>query len=256
MKDVNLLIANGVAVNASLELLGDLDTYEATLCDFLEEIDEKVANIKKYKEKGDLENYAILVHSLKSDSRYLGFNQLADLSYHHEMASKEGDVDYVDSHFQELMVVLEDVVSLVRKYMNGEKSIEKMATTSDSSLGKKILVVDDSNIVRNLIEKIFRDEYHIIMAGDGNEAISALSSSSDISGILLDLYMPNANGFTVLNYLQRENLFSKIPVVIVTGNTTKETMEDLAKYPIIDILAKPFDENNIRRVMRAIENFK
>ena len=81
MKDVNLLINNGVDVNASLELFGDIDTYNETLEDFLNTVDEKIGNMTKYKEESDMKNYAILVHSLKSDARYLGFTKLAELSY-------------------------------------------------------------------------------------------------------------------------------------------------------------------------------
>ena len=83
MKDVNLLINNGVDVNASLELFGDIDTYNETLEDFLNTVDEKIGNMTKYKEESDMKNYAILVHSLKSDARYLGFTKLAELSYNH-----------------------------------------------------------------------------------------------------------------------------------------------------------------------------
>ena len=75
MKDVNLLINNGVDVNASLELFGDIDTYNETLEDFLNTVDEKIGNMTKYKEESDMKNYAILVHSLKSDARYLGFTK-------------------------------------------------------------------------------------------------------------------------------------------------------------------------------------
>ena len=49
MKDVNLLINNGVEVNASLELFGDIDTYNETLEDFLNTVDEKIGNMTKYK---------------------------------------------------------------------------------------------------------------------------------------------------------------------------------------------------------------
>ena len=78
--DVNILIQGGVDINSALELLGDMDTYNETLQDFLSEIDNKLAKIKEYKEAQDMENYAILVHSLKSDSKYLGFVKLADLA--------------------------------------------------------------------------------------------------------------------------------------------------------------------------------
>ena len=95
MKDVNILTSNGVNVEQSLELFGDMETYNETLEEFLNGVDEKLSNIEKYKEASDMTNYAILVHSLKSDSKYLGFTKLAELSYNHEMASKANNIDYV-----------------------------------------------------------------------------------------------------------------------------------------------------------------
>ena len=63
MKDVNLLTSNGVNVEKSLELFGDMETYNDTLHDFLSEVEGKLAKIKSFKEIADMSNYAILVHS-------------------------------------------------------------------------------------------------------------------------------------------------------------------------------------------------
>ena len=75
MRDVNLLISNGVDVNKSLELFGDMATYDETVEEFLKGVDEKLNYLKQYKEASDMTNYAIYAHSLKSDARYLGFNK-------------------------------------------------------------------------------------------------------------------------------------------------------------------------------------
>ena len=117
MKDVNILTNNGVNVNKALELFGDMATYDDTLKDFLSEIDEKLANIKKYKETGDMANYAILVHSLKSDSKYFGFEKLAELAYNHEMESKANNMYYVTDHYDELMTEANRILSVVKQYM-------------------------------------------------------------------------------------------------------------------------------------------
>ena len=95
MKDVNILTNNGVNVAASLELFGDIATYDETVVDFLSGVEEKLSNIKKYKENGDMPNYAILVHSLKSDAKYLGLTSLAEISYQHEMDSKANNINAV-----------------------------------------------------------------------------------------------------------------------------------------------------------------
>ena len=62
-------------------------------------------------------NYAILVHALKSDSKYLGFTALADISYKHELKSKESDINYINDNFDELMNELKRIIELIKKYL-------------------------------------------------------------------------------------------------------------------------------------------
>ena len=177
MKDVNLLINNGVDVNASLELFGDIDTYNETLEDFLNTVDEKIGNMTKYKEESDMKNYAILVHSLKSDARYLGFTKLAELSYNHEMQSKANNDIYVYDNYDELINETNRIIDLVREYLGKEK-LTRENGVNEKHLDKKILVVDDSDIIRNLLKKMFNDEYEIITADDGQEALDIISKNN------------------------------------------------------------------------------
>ena len=103
---------------------------------------------------------------------------------------------------------------------------------------------------------MFNDEYEIITADDGQEALDIISKNNDLFGVLLDLNMPNVNGFAVLDYFRQNSLFSKIPVAIITGDDSKETIEKAFTYTIVDVLSKPFNEMNVRRVITSMENFK
>lgn len=118
--DKSFLEQNGVDVEKGLELLGDMDLYNETMEDFLDEINEKYPNAKNYKEIGDMANYSILVHSIKSDSKYLGFTHLADLAYSHELKSKENDIDYVNNNFEELEIEINRIINIVKKYLGKE----------------------------------------------------------------------------------------------------------------------------------------
>ena len=69
MKDRNLLLESGVNLEKSLELFGDMDTYDASLNDFLDDVDEKLLKLQEYKEVADMQNYSIQVHALKSDAK-------------------------------------------------------------------------------------------------------------------------------------------------------------------------------------------
>lgn len=253
MKDVNFLIQNGVNVNGALELFGDMDAYNETLVDFLDTVTEKLQNIEKYKEVSDMPNYAILVHSLKSDARYLGFTTLAELSYNHEMQSKANNIMYIYENYDALIEEAHKVIQIVTEYLGKEPIIEKpkVATVKD----KKILVVDDSDIICNLMTKIFDDEYEVLTAKDGEKALNIVQSGTSLFGILLDLNMPNVNGFAVLEYFKQNGLFAKIPVAIITGDDTKETVTKAFTYPIVDVLTKPFNERDIKRVVTSMQNF-
>ena len=67
--------------------------------------------------------------------------------------------------------------------------------------------------------------------------------------------MPSLNGFEVLNFLCEQNLMDKIPVVIITGDDTEETIKKAFNYGVLDVLNKPFTEDNIKRVLTSIKNF-
>lgn len=257
MKDTKILTDNGVDVEASLELFGDMETYDETLNDFLNSVDKKLADIKKYKEAGDMPNYAILVHSLKSDSKYLGFKQLADLSYQHELKSKENDANYVNANYDELVAEANRIIAIVKNYVNNESPVEIHELNRINTDSKTILVVDDSDIIRNFIKKIFHDTYEVMMAKDGKEALDIISVEEEgkIIGLFLDLNMPNIDGFAVLDYFKENNLFNKIPVAIITGDDSKEAIDKAFKYPIVDMLNKPFNEKDVKIIVEKTVNY-
>ena len=290
MYDVNFLISNGVDVNKSLELFGDIDTYNETVGEFLVSAKEKIAKLQKYKDDKDMPNYAIYVHSLKSDAKYFGFTKLADLAYDQELKSKEGDMFYIYEHYQELIDEVERTINIVKKYISPESeftSNEQVPTSTTPAPAaapapvtpapaaplptssniepaevysqKTILVVDDSNIIRNFVKRIFSEKYNIGMAKDGEEAlniIKANASNENIVAILLDLNMPKVDGFAVLTYMNEHQLFSSMPVSIISGDSSKDTINKAFTYPIIDMLGKPFTEADVKRVIEKTMYFK
>lgn len=249
MKDVNILKNNGVDVDQSLELFGDMETYNETLEEFLNGVDEKLSNIEKYKEASDMANYAILVHSLKSDSKYLGFTKLAELSYNHEMASKANNADYVYVNYDALMDEAKRIIKVASEYMGKDVHISAFEENTNVVKDKSILIVDDSSIISNFVKKIFNDTYNVLIATDGKEALNQIATNDNIAAMLLDLNMPNVNGFEVLEYFKNNGLFAKIPVSIITGEDSKENVERAFNYPIADVLSKPFNERDIKRVL-------
>ena len=257
MKDVTLLQTSGIDVAKALELLGDMETYDATLEDFLGGIYGKLADLQSYKEVGDMANYAVFAHSIKSDARYLGFTRLAEVAYQHEMEGKANNVFFVTNNYDELVKETNRIINVVKQYLGKSTANDVVIERPKIVKDKKILVVDDSNLIRNFIEKIFADSYEVVMASDGQVAINIINGDSDdIVAMLLDLNMPNVNGFEVLDYFKTHNLFKKIPVSIISGAEEKETIDRAFTYDIVDLLSKPFNERDIKAVIDKTINYK
>ena len=106
---------NGIDYEKGIELLGDLSMYQDTMKTFIEDIDDRISKLEKY--KTNMKKYAIEVHALKSDSKYLGFTTLAELSYDHEIKSKEDNVEYIEDNYDSLITEVNRVVEISKKYI-------------------------------------------------------------------------------------------------------------------------------------------
>lgn len=258
MKDINYLKSNGVDIDKSLELFGNIETYNETIGEFLHGIIDKLNKLSNYKATGDMSQYAIYAHSLKSDAKYFGFFTLADIAYEHELKSKANDYYFVTNDFQRLTDEIEKTKLIVEQYMSDEP-VQVTVSENDAPVAKgevydkeTILVVDDSNIVRNFVTRIFSEKYGVGSAEDGEEAINILEANKDndnIICILLDLNMPKVNGFKVLDYMKEHDLFTKYPTSIISGDSSKETIDRAFTYGIVDMLGKPFNADDVKRVV-------
>ena len=254
MNDINFLKQNGVDVDAGINLLGDIQMYNTIIEEFLNNFSDRMGSIDIYLKNNDLANYAIEVHSLKSDSKYLGFTVLADLAYKHEMASKAGDSSSCNNHYKELVNEANRIIEVVKKYLGKDNSSATKVITDEeiTQFSKAILVADDSPIIRDFVKETFQNKFDVVMAGDGKEVINIISSNPNIVAILLDLNMPNVDGFEVLEYFKNHDLFKKIPVSVISGANDKESIDKAFKYPIIDMINKPFNMDNVRLIVEKM----
>ena len=107
---------------------------------------------------------------------------------------------------------------------------------------KNILICDDSSIIRNYLQKAINGKYNTTLVTGGQEAINAIPDTK-IDLILLDLMMPGIDGFGVLDYLKSNAVTT--PVIIISGDTTKETIDRAFTYNVVDMIEKPFSEKVI-----------
>ncbi len=113
----NYLIENGINLNKALELLGDMSSYDEMLKEFFDNLGDRLLKIKEYKENENMTEYAVEVHALKSDSKYLGFTDLATKAYNHELKSKENDINYIKENYKDLMLEASRIANIVKDYL-------------------------------------------------------------------------------------------------------------------------------------------
>ncbi len=412
MNDVSILTNNGVNVQSSLELLGDMEMYNETLSDFLDMVEEKKSNLEKFKAENDMPNYAIAIHALKSDARYLGFLELGDLAYDSELKAKAGDQAGVEANHANIMSHVDSMVNIANQYLGRSggapaqttadpnaamtsqaqnvmpqmqqavpmpQNAQAMAPQANPMVGQQpmpgqmpgyaspmgapaaqntqnqiydlstgqmvadpnpqpmpaqqpmpnqmpgygqqmggypnpmynpyqqsmpgyqmpmygqqqqpmpgqmpgydpmsqalyqqqtmqqyqqampnpalmpkagtILVVDDSNLVANFVKKIFESRYDVVIANDGAKAIELCDNAEfrqKIKACLLDLNMPNVDGFQVLEDFKQKGYIVRMPIVVISGAEDAASRDRANTYAIMGILSKPFNERDVQKAV-------
>ena len=116
---------------------------------------------------------------------------------------------------------------------------------------QKILIADDSEIIRVLLMEILGDGDEYLEAENGVRAVELLREHTDIALVLLDIMMPVMDGFGVLEYLVDNKYIDDIPVFIISADTSDKSLSRAYDLGAADVIAKPF---NIRFVRRRINN--
>ncbi len=124
-------------------------------------------------------------------------------------------------------------------------------------MNDKILVVDDSEINRELLSDILERDYEILTAAHGEEAIEKLNTLEDkISIVLLDLQMPKLDGFGVLAAMRERGWLERIPVLVITGEQSTIVESECFKLGVSDFIHKPFEPSLVRmRVKNIVDLF-
>ncbi len=112
---------------------------------------------------------------------------------------------------------------------------------------QQILIVDDEEINRAILNEMFRHEYDMLEAANGQEAIEQIENNQNIVLILLDIVMPVLNGFKVLNYMQEHDLIDKIPVILITAESVRDSEDKAYAYGVADVMHKPFYPHIVKR---------
>ena len=119
----------------------------------------------------------------------------------------------------------------------------------------RILIVDDSEFNRAILKEILQENYEIIEADDGKEALLKINEyGMEISLVLLDIIMPEKDGFEVLKYMEEESLISDIPVIMISSEDSANYIRRAYEMGVSDYINRPFDANIVyQRVSNIVK---
>lgn len=165
---------------------------------------------------------------------------------------------------------VENAIRTADQFMYQAKTCKNMVVTEqneqvkdqpeDSNNGSKaykyrILIVDDSEMNREILSEILNEEYDILEADSGETCIDMLRKyETGISLVLLDIVMPGMDGFGVLNYMNRHHYLEDIPVIMISSEDSTETVRRAYEMGVSDYINRPFDAGVVhRRVYNTIK---
>ena len=112
---------------------------------------------------------------------------------------------------------------------------------------QKILIVDDSKFNRDILKEILGETYNYLEAENGNQAIQIIGENIGIDLMLLDINMPQMNGFEVLKIMKRSQCIDEPPVIMISSEESVDTMREAYEMGITDYITRPFDSVIVKK---------
>ena len=164
--------------------------------------------------------------------------------------SEDGKIDEAIAKADQLMYKAKDHKAQV--ITECDKTIFKKEKIQNKP---RILIVDDSEFNRAILKEILEETYEIIEADGGNEALHKIDEyGMKISLVLLDIIMPEKDGFEVFKYMEEERLISDIPVIIISSEDSANYIRRAYEMGVSDYINRPFDANIVyQRVSNTVK---
>ena len=112
---------------------------------------------------------------------------------------------------------------------------------------QNILIVDDSKFNRDILKEILGETYNYLEAENGNQAIQIVEENPEIDLMLLDINMPQMNGFGVLEWMNRFQWIDETPVIMISSEESVDTMRKAYEMGITDYITRPFDSVIVKK---------
>ena len=112
---------------------------------------------------------------------------------------------------------------------------------------QKILIVDDSKLNRDILKEILGETYNYLEAENGNQAVQIMGENPGIDLMLLDINMPQMNGFEVLKWMRLSHCIDETPVIMISSDDAVDTMREAYELGITDYITRPFDSVIVKK---------
>jgi CheY-like chemotaxis protein/nitrogen-specific signal transduction histidine kinase len=132
-----------------------------------------------------------------------------------------------------------------------QKMLDRLHRSDDALVGKKVLVVDDD--VRNIFalsSVLERRGMTVLTAGTGREAIATLESTPDLAIVLMDIMMPEMDGYETMQVIRRNTSFRRLPIIALTAKAMKGDREKCLEAGASEYLAKPVNTEQLLSALR------
>ena len=132
-----------------------------------------------------------------------------------------------------------------------QKMVERLHRSDEELRGRKVLVVDDD--VRNIFalgSVLERHHMEVITAQSGREALAALENTRDVAVILMDIMMPEMDGYQTIQLIRKQPAFRRLPIVALTAKAMKGDREKCLEAGASDYLAKPVNTEQLLATLR------
>jgi CheY-like chemotaxis protein len=132
-----------------------------------------------------------------------------------------------------------------------QKMLDRLHRSDEALTGRKVLVVDDD--VRNIFalsSVLERRGMTVVTAGTGREAIAALESTPDVAIVLMDIMMPEMDGYETMQVIRQNTMFSRLPIIALTAKAMKGDREKCLDAGASEYLAKPVNTDQLLSALR------
>lgn len=210
--------------------------------------DDRSAAIQNHYNEQDWKNYQIMVHALSSASKLIGAEIVSAKAKELELAVKRDDIDFVHAHHIEAMTLYKELQHKLSKLFS---PVIKTTVAQPNSFN--LLIVDDDKLNLMTAHKILEPFFTVTSLERGKDALEYVTNHF-VDLILLDIHMPEMDGFQVIQALKEKDSTKNIPVIFLTADSDSEAELASFKAGAMDFIRKPFmPDIMLERINRVLE---